>query len=114
VEAVKNANLALRFVLELSALAALCYWGAKAGATLRYRIALAVALPLAAATLWGLFVAPNAALYAGPTIRWMVEMLVFTAATAGLLLTGHRTLGALLLVAYVVNWTLMAVWGQGA
>ena len=50
----KGANLALRFLLELAALAAVGYWGWDAGGPL-----LAIAAVAAVAVVWGLFVAPK-------------------------------------------------------
>jgi len=47
-------NLAVRFLLELSALAALAYWGWTQHAS-PLRFILAIGLPLIAAVLWGTF-----------------------------------------------------------
>ena len=58
--AARALNLALRFLLELAALASLGYWGGTAPAGAAARAALAVALPVAAAAFWGMFVAPRA------------------------------------------------------
>ena len=48
---VKDANLGLRFLLELVALAALGYWGYRAGDTGLARVALAIGAPMALAIL---------------------------------------------------------------
>jgi hypothetical protein len=56
----KGANLALRFLLELCALATLCYWGFKTGTGPISKVVLGIGAPLAAAVLWGTFVAPAA------------------------------------------------------
>ena len=50
----KELNLGVRFLLELCLLAALAYAG------LQVSVVLAVAAPLAAAVVWGLFVSPKA------------------------------------------------------
>jgi hypothetical protein len=57
---VHAANEALAFVLELAMLAGLAWWGASQDASLISRVLLAVAGPLAAAIVWGLFAAPRA------------------------------------------------------
>jgi hypothetical protein len=57
VDVVKQANLALRFVLELAALATLGYWGATADKGRLVRVGLAVAAPLVAAIAWVLALA---------------------------------------------------------
>ncbi len=111
-EAVKQANLALRFLLELVALAALAYWGATTAASRALRILLAVVAPTVAAIAWFLFVAPNARVDAGPIVRLAVELLVFGAATAGLLARGRPGLALLLALTYIANRVLMSVWDQ--
>ena len=61
------AALALRFVLELGALAALAYGGWRVDGPLWLRLLFAVAAPLAAALIWGRWVAP------GPAICWTIR-----------------------------------------
>ena len=58
--ALKMANLALAFLLELCALAAFAWWGYQTGQGTLAKIALAVGAPLVVAVFWGLFVAPRA------------------------------------------------------
>jgi Protein of unknown function (DUF2568) len=89
---VKVASLALRFLLELAALGALAYWGFHEfdGAT---AVLLGVGAPLAAAVLWGIFVAPKRRVHRGEGLRWFVELLVFGAATTALIAAGETALG---------------------
>ena len=54
----KYANLALAFLLELCALAALGCWGFVTGGGLPAKICLGVGVPLLAAVLWGVLVGP--------------------------------------------------------
>jgi Protein of unknown function (DUF2568) len=105
-------NLAARFALELCMLAALGYVGFQLGDGLAAEIGLAVALPLAAAVVWGAAIAPKARRRAPDPGRAALELVVFAAASAGLVATGHAVLGLLLAVAVVVNVGLMFVWGQ--
>src|SRR5436305_469570 len=56
----KTANLALAFVLELVALAALAYWGVQTGSSGLGQILLGLGAPLALVVVWGLFLAPRA------------------------------------------------------
>lgn len=53
-------NLAAAFGVELAGLAAFGIWGAHAVSPAPGRWALAIAVPLTAAILWGLFCAPQA------------------------------------------------------
>jgi hypothetical protein len=55
---VESVNLAVRFILEVSALVALGYWGWKTGAC-GMRWVLAVGAVVAAVLVWSLFVSPN-------------------------------------------------------
>ena len=57
------ANLALRFLLELAALAAMSWWGWETGGSTAARLALAIVFPLAVAFVWGTFIAPKARVY---------------------------------------------------
>ncbi|HEY5945124.1 MAG TPA: YrdB family protein [Kofleriaceae bacterium] len=71
--------LTLRFLCEIGALVALGWWGSHAGG-----IALAIALPVIAGTLWGLFVAPRAARRLRDPLRFVVESVVWCGAIAAL------------------------------
>lgn len=48
----KQANLAVRFLVELCALATLAYWGFTLDAPIAVRVVLGVATPLIAAIAW--------------------------------------------------------------
>ena len=108
----KAANLLLRFLLELCALTALGWWGAHTGGRVLTKFALATIVVLAAAVAWGLVVAPNAPVDAGPVLRWAVEVAVFGAATAALVAVGRPRYALVLALLYVVNRVLMAIWDQ--
>ena len=53
------ASLALQFLLELAALAALGYWGSTSGDGTFAHVALAIAAPVLAAVVWGMFGFPR-------------------------------------------------------
>ena len=110
--AVEDANLALRFLLELCALAALGYWGWHAGASRAARLGLAVGAALAAAVVWAVFVSPGRPVDPPAPFRFALELAVFGAAAAGLLAAGRPRLAAALVLAYAANRALMAAWGQ--
>jgi Protein of unknown function (DUF2568) len=106
---VRAANLMLRFVLELCALAALAYWGIRTGTSGLAKVALGVGAPLLAAIAWGLFVAPRARVRVSEPVRLAVELLVFAAAVAGLAATGRTALAVVMAVAVAVSSTLVRV-----
>jgi hypothetical protein len=111
-QALQYANLALRFFLELSALAALGYWGFQTGQSPIVKIALAIGAPLVAAVVWGTFIAPRAAVPV-PVWLWLIlQAAVFGCAAAGLAVTGHRSLAVAFLLTVVINGALMYVWKQ--
>jgi hypothetical protein len=53
-------NESLALIIELAMLAALAWWGATVHGAIATRVLLAVAAPLAAGVVWGLFAAPRA------------------------------------------------------
>lgn len=99
-------NLALAFLLELCALAALGYWGFGAGGGTAARVGLGVGAPLLAPVLWGLFAAPRAPVSA-PLIGAGTQVLVFGSAAAALYATGHHVLAATFALLVVANKVLL-------
>lgn len=103
-------NLALRFLLELAALAAYIFWGwtAHEGAQ---RYLLGIGLPLLAAVVWGAFRVPNdpgkAPVPVPGPVRLALEV-AFFAGAVGLLATVRPTpalvLGALVVLHYLVSY----------
>ena len=79
----KTANDVFRFVLELCMLAALGYGGFESASGLLAYV-LAIALPLAAAVVWGMFIAPKARRPTVDPIRIVLEACLFAAAGAAL------------------------------
>jgi len=108
------ANLAVRFALELCMLAALGYAGFQLGDGVVAQVALTVALPLAAAALWGVAIAPKARRRAPDPGRAALELLLFAAAATALAVTGQPILGLILAAAMLVNVALMFAWKQRA
>ena len=108
---VKIANDVFRFVLELCMLAALGYGGFEAASGLLAWVLL-VALPLAAAVVWGMFIAPKARRPTVDPIRIVLEVALFGAAGAALVVAGQTTLGIVLWLAAAVHLALTFVLGQ--
>jgi hypothetical protein len=111
-ELIKGANLALRFLLELCTLVALGYWGFKTGSGAIAKVALGISVPLVAAVVWGVFVAPRAPVALPGIVVLLLQVLVFGSAAAGLIATGHRALALAFAVVVVINSILMYVWKQ--
>jgi hypothetical protein len=102
----KEANLAVRFLLELCLLAALAYAG------LQVNIVLAVVAPLLTALVWGLFVSPKARFPLSRPLWVCVQVVLFGAAVAGLVAAGQGVLGAIFGVAVAVNLALVLIWSE--
>ena len=105
----KAANLALRFTLELAALAAVGYWGWSAGDGPTRWLLLAGAVG-AVAVVWGLFVAPKRRFDLPGPARLAIELAVWLAAGAALIVTDHAVLGVAFVVVAVGSGVLNYLW----
>jgi hypothetical protein len=105
----KEANLVLRFLLELGALAAVGYWGWRAGEGALAPV-LAVAAVAAVAVVWGLFLSPKATFELARPLRFAIELAVWTAAGAALYATGQERLAVAFVVVAVVSGALNYAW----
>jgi Protein of unknown function (DUF2568) len=110
--ALTAANLALRFALELAALAALAYWGFHTGKTAIADVVLGLGAPLVAAAVWGVFAAPSSArrLRGGALVA--VQSAVFAAAAIALVAAGQPVLAVAFAVVVAVNSVLLHVLGD--
>lgn len=85
-----RANLVLRFLLELAALAALAAWGWQTGSGPAAAVALAVLTPLTVGLLWAACVSPKAPLRLSAPVRLAIELGLFALAGLALLQAGAR------------------------
>jgi hypothetical protein len=103
--ALGGALLAVRFALELAALAALAYWGfSEFDGVLS--VVLGVGAPLAAAVVWGLFVSPKAR-YGSPARQAVGEAVVFAAAVIALFDADQPVVAIVFAVAALVDGVLV-------
>lgn len=107
----KAANLALKFGLELAALAAFAYWGATLGWAVVSVLA-AVALPLVMIILWGTFAAPKARLRLSSATRIPFELSVFALAAGALLAAGVAVPAAVFAALALFNSLLLTRFDQ--
>jgi len=108
--AIRYANLALRFVLELCAYVALGYWGFQTGDSPLGKVLLGIGAPLLAIVIWGLFVAPRAVVKVPGPVHLALQVLVFGGAAVALALTGHPILGAVFATVVLLNGILIQLW----
>src|SRR3954471_3418972 len=110
--AIKMANITLAFLLELCMLGALGYWGFTTGGDTIMKITLGIGAPLLAAAVWGIFLAPKAAVKVGEPWHLLLKIAVFGAAVAALFAAGQPGLGWALAIVFVINTVLIYVWNQ--
>jgi len=107
----RPANDAVRFFLELSALAAVAYWGwTEPHGALRW--VLVVAAPLAVSVVWGRWMAPRSTKRVVDPWRLIIELLVFGSAVAALARADQPTLAVVLAAATAVHLALTFALGQ--
>jgi hypothetical protein len=101
------ANAVLRFVLELCMLAAFAYWGSQATHSTPANVALAIATPVAAAVIWGIWLAPRSDRRLPERRRLPLEIVLFGLATAALAATGQAPLAIAFGAAAAINTALV-------
>jgi hypothetical protein len=108
---VRAANDALRFFLELSALAAVAYWGwSEFDGALRW--ILVVAAPLAVAVVWGRWMAPKSNRRVGDPWRLVIEVVIFGGAALALFDADQSTQAVVMAAATAVHLALTFALGQ--
>jgi hypothetical protein len=108
----RAANLAVRFLLELCALAALAYWGIETGSSVGVDLVLALGAVVAFAAIWGAWVAPRASRRLADPARLVLELALFAAAIAALAAAGRPVLAVAFAAVLAANETLGFSWGQ--
>jgi hypothetical protein len=97
------ANLALRFIVEMAAYAALGYWGASNRSPVIIRVTLATVTPLAAMVLWSLLLAPKARWRRRDPLAIGSELAVFAGAAGALGVAGPVWLSTTFFAVAVIN-----------
>ncbi|MCR6485318.1 YrdB family protein [Amycolatopsis sp. OK19-0408] len=90
--------LTIRFLTELALLGGLALAGTQIGGGVALAIVDAVLLPVVAAAIWGLFIAPRARRRLGEPARFLVEFALFAATGVVLVLVGWVAAGIALAV----------------
>ncbi|AEK39076.1 YrdB family protein [Amycolatopsis mediterranei] len=101
--------LTVRFLTELALLGGLALAGTRLGGGVALAIVDAVLLPVAAAALWGLFVAPRARRRLPEPARFLLEFALFAVTGVVLALVGWLVVGIVLAVAGIGVATLTRV-----
>ena len=107
----KPANLALKFLLELAAIAAFAYWGTTVGSGATAVVA-AIAAPVAMIVVWAVFAAPTARRRLRLAARAPLELGVFGLDAAALATAGQPALAVALAAVVVANAALLTLFRQ--
>jgi len=99
--AVRAANLALSFLLELGLLAALGYWGYETPDRFWLAVLLGMFLPIVAAIVWGVFLAPKASIPVPEPWHTVFALILFALAAVALS-ASHQPILAVIYAALVV------------
>jgi hypothetical protein len=106
------ANLGLRFLLELAALAAVGWWGWHTGGSTLGRLALATVLPLVVAVVWGVFIAPKARVKVSRPVWYALQIVIFGSASLALASVWSPWAGVAFALIVVANIALLAIAGE--
>ncbi len=112
VEILKTINSALAFFLELIMLAAFSYWGFHGEKSILMKWLLGIGTPLAAAFIWGLYLAPKAEHRLNITAGAILSLVLFLGAALALYQTGHSALAITLAVIIIINRAFLLFWKQ--
>ncbi len=108
----RAANLALRFGLELSAIAALVAFGLSLDASVVVRVVVAVAAAAAFIAVWGRWRAPKSAHRLSDPDGLVLELVLFAAATAALIAADSAVLAATFAALVIINEVLLQAFDQ--
>jgi hypothetical protein len=108
----KSANLALRFLVELGALAAVAYWGVRTGPSLPLKIMLGGGALLLLAVIWGTFAAPKAAVQLPQPTKFVLGLVILEVAALALAIAGQRPLAIGYAIVVALNAGLLLAWRQ--
>jgi hypothetical protein len=109
--AAKDTNLAVKFGLELVAIAAFAFWGASVGGVLA-SVVLGIAAPALAIVLWGVFAAPRSSRRLPLRLRAPFELGVFALAAAALVAVDWVAVAIAFGAVVIINAALLTRFGQ--
>ena len=111
-DAIKVANLAIRFLLEICVLISIGYWGFKTGSGWLLKIVLGIGVPLLIVVIWAMFGAPKSSMRLEGLLYLLLEVIVFSSGVAALVLTRNYALVWVFAVVIIINRILLLVWRQ--
>jgi hypothetical protein len=108
----KGINLGVRFLLELSMLAAVGYWGFKTHSSWAMKILFGIGLPILIAVIWGYFMAPKSTHRLSGIPFTIMDFVLLGSGAVALYASGQMTLAWVYAVVLVISEVLRLVWKQ--
>jgi hypothetical protein len=108
----KGINLGVRFLLELSMLAAVGYWGFKTHSSWAMKILFGIGLPILIAVIWGYFMAPKSTHRLSGIPFTIMDFILLGSGAVALYVSGQMTLAWVYAVVLVISEVLRLVWKQ--
>src|SRR5215831_16723394 len=106
---VRDANLGLRFLLELAALGAVAWCGWEIGNSTAAQVLLAIVFPLVFALVWGTFIAPKAAIRVSRPVWYGLQVVLFGGAALALASVWSVWAGIVFALVVAANLVALAV-----
>lgn len=111
-EFIKSLNVGLRFILELTLLFVFAYSSYHIFEHIFVRWFLAIALPIAVASIWGYYIAPKSQHILSMPWRSLVVIALFSLATILLSKASQGRLAIYFISVFAVNELLIILWKQ--
>ena len=111
-DAIKGANLALRFLLEIGALVAFAYWGFSVGDGWAGKLLLGIGIPLLVGIIWSIFVAHRSAVSTPVAAKGILGLIILEAAAVALAAAGRAAVAVAFGGIVVINAVLIVIWEQ--
>ena len=111
-ELLKGINLLVRFLLELSMLAAVGYWGFKMHSGGVVKILFGLGLPILIAVIWGYFMAPKSTHRLTGIPFLLMDIVLLGSGAVALYASGQRTLAWMYAIVLITSEILKWVWKQ--
>lgn len=108
----KTLNLALAFLLELVMLYAIGYWGFKLKQGTAIRWAVGIGLPLLAAVLWGVLLAPKSVVDSPFAVKMAGKFILFVIASLLLYSAGKQQMAIAFIITVIINFILLMMWQE--
>jgi hypothetical protein len=110
--ALKTINLGIRFILELSMLAAVGYWGFKTHSSWAMKILFGIGLPLLLAVIWGYFMAPRSMHRLSGIPFTAMDIILLGSGAVALYASRQINLAWIYAVVLIISEILRLVWKQ--